>query len=222
MLKPYYETKLGKLYCGDCREILPQLEYDVVLTDPVWPNCPADLLEKWKISKPFELFQETINLVLIRQIKRIVVVMRHDQDPRFLTAVPKSMPFFRTVQLPYVMPGFIGRKLGGDEIAYWFGEPVKYGPGRKTIPGRADPAQPGQRPPNGHPCSRALSHFRWLVYWASDEWETICDPFAGSGTTAVACEEHGRPWAAIEISEAYCEIAAKRIEKENQQLKLFD
>ena len=43
----------------------------------------------------------------------------------------------------------------------------------------------------------------------------------GSGTTAIACERLGRKWIGIEISEAYCEIAAKRIEKENQQLKMF-
>jgi DNA modification methylase len=35
-MKPYYETELGKLYHGDCLEILPQIEekVDLVLTDP--------------------------------------------------------------------------------------------------------------------------------------------------------------------------------------------
>jgi len=33
--KPYYETELGKLYHGDCLEIMPHLEpVDLVLTDP--------------------------------------------------------------------------------------------------------------------------------------------------------------------------------------------
>lgn len=33
--KPYYETELGKLYHGDCLEILPEIdEVDLVLTDP--------------------------------------------------------------------------------------------------------------------------------------------------------------------------------------------
>ena len=43
----------------------------------------------------------------------------------------------------------------------------------------------------------------------------------GSGTTAIACEQLGRRWIGIEISEKYCEISAKRIERERQQLKLF-
>ena len=34
-MKPYYETELGKLYHGDCLEIIPLLEsVDLVLTDP--------------------------------------------------------------------------------------------------------------------------------------------------------------------------------------------
>ena len=34
-MTPYYESKLGKLYHGDCLEIMPELEsVDLVLTDP--------------------------------------------------------------------------------------------------------------------------------------------------------------------------------------------
>ena len=34
-MKPYYETELGKLYHGDCLEIMPLLgTVDLVLTDP--------------------------------------------------------------------------------------------------------------------------------------------------------------------------------------------
>ena len=41
--------------------------------------------------------------------------------------------------------------------------------------------------------------------------EIICDPFLGSGTTAVACKELGRRYIGIEISPEYCEIARNRI-----------
>ena len=38
-MKPYYETELGKLYHGDCLEILPMLEpVDLVVTSPPYDN----------------------------------------------------------------------------------------------------------------------------------------------------------------------------------------
>ena len=38
-MKPYYETENGKLYHGDCLEIMPQLEpVELVLTSPPYDN----------------------------------------------------------------------------------------------------------------------------------------------------------------------------------------
>ena len=42
----------------------------------------------------------------------------------------------------------------------------------------------------------------------------VLDPFAGSGTTGVACQQTGRKWIGIEIAEGNCEIAARRLEHE--------
>ena len=42
--KPYYEHAGVTIYHGDCRDILPHISADAVVTDPVWPNCPDGLL----------------------------------------------------------------------------------------------------------------------------------------------------------------------------------
>ena len=109
------------------------------------------------------------------------------------------------------MPGYIGRKLGGDEIAYCFGEPLPSAPGRRVIPGRGPVVQPDKRRRNGHPCSRSLAHMRWLVNWWSLEGETVLDPFMGSGTTGVACKEMRRNFIGIEMNSKYYSLAKKII-----------
>lgn len=46
----------------------------------------------------------------------------------------------------------------------------------------------------------------------SDPGDAIFDPFAGSGTTLVACENEGRHGFGIEISPAYCDVIVRRWE----------
>jgi len=51
-MKPYFETKLGKLYHGDCLAIMPQLEQvDFIFTDPPYGhnnNNNNDMIANWE------------------------------------------------------------------------------------------------------------------------------------------------------------------------------
>lgn len=207
-MKPFYEHAGITIYHGDARELCPIAES--IITDPLWPNYPKGLLAG--SDDPKKLFRAFWKAVPLNYLKRAVFIMRHDSDPRFLT--PVKLPYARAVQLPYVMPGYIGRWLGGDEIAYCFGDPIPSRAGQKVIPGRAHSVQPNGRLANGHPCSRAYSHMEFLVRWWSEPDERVLDPFMGSGTTLVAAKNLGRKAIGIEIEERYCEIAAKRLAQE--------
>ena len=67
-----------------------------------------------------------------------------------------------------------------------------------------------------HPTQKPLALMKWCIGFADDP-QTILDPFAGSGTTLRAAMDLGRKAIGIEISEKYCEIAARRLEQRNLQ-----
>ena len=205
------------LYRGDAVEIMPSLQVDAVVTDPVWPNCPPGLIAGWQ--DPDGLFERFC--AVLPELRQLVAILRNDSDPRFLRHVPRRFPFQQVAWLQYVMPGYLGRVLGGNECAYVFGRPVRRQWGRRVIPSIGPKAQPSHREPNGHPCSRALVHMKWLVQWFSDEGETVCDPFMGSGTTAVACAAIGRAFVGVELDSRYFDLACRRIEQAVSQGDMF-
>jgi site-specific DNA-methyltransferase (adenine-specific) len=74
---------------------------------------------------------------------------------------------------------------------------------------------------NTHPTVKPFKLVRYLTRLVSKRGALVLDPFAGSCTLAVVCEHLRRRWLCIELEEAHCEIAVKRIEAERRQLKLF-
>lgn len=62
-----------------------------------------------------------------------------------------------------------------------------------------------------HPTQKPIPLMKWIIQNYSKENDLILDPFLGSGTTAVACQELGRRFIGIEISEKYCQIARERL-----------
>lgn len=74
---------------------------------------------------------------------------------------------------------------------------------------------------NVHPTTKPLTLMKYLCELTKmPTGGIVLDPFLGSGTTAVACEELGRSWLGIEMDPAYVEIARKRIAVEQAQVKL--
>ena len=71
-----------------------------------------------------------------------------------------------------------------------------------------------QRDTGNHPCPKPIKWAEWCVTACSKENELILDPFLGSGTTLVAAQRLGRRAIGVEIDEAYCEIAAKRLSQD--------
>jgi site-specific DNA-methyltransferase (adenine-specific) len=62
-----------------------------------------------------------------------------------------------------------------------------------------------------HPTVKPLALMKWLVTLITPPGGLVLDPFLGSGTTALACQELGFRCVGIELNPEYVEIAKQRL-----------
>lgn len=223
-MKPYYDHGGITIYHGDCRELLPELPADRLITDPVWPNADKRLTGH---QDPAGLLRDALD---VANVRTVVIHLSRVSDPRILLAVPTRFMFLAVSWLKLIPPSYRGRVLMDAEVAYSFGEPIKSREHRRVIPGAVTSTRGETRRGHGknrshatyeatqdrlkHPTPRHLTHVKWLVKWFSDAGDTIIDPFCGTGTTLLAAKGADCKAIGVEIVERYCEIAARRMEQE--------
>ncbi len=122
-------------------------------------------------------------------------------------------------------------QFSGDRPAQSF-EPINlaHQPGRKRWNGGGKQGvyefptvlNRGGRNPREHTSQKPVGLMLALVADFTDAGETILDPFAGSGTTGVACLRLGRRFIGIEREPKYFELACERLRAEEQGLSMTD
>lgn len=75
---------------------------------------------------------------------------------------------------------------------------------------------------NIHPTVKPIKLMQYLIRLVTPPNGIVLDPFAGSGTTGIACKIDGFEFVGLELSEEYTEIANSRIQSFNEELLLFD
>ena len=70
----------------------------------------------------------------------------------------------------------------------------------------------------GHPSQKPIKLIEILVQSATRENDFVLDPFLGSGTTALACQNLNRNFAGIEIEQEYIEMTKNRLQKTQADL----
>jgi DNA modification methylase len=213
-MKPYYQDSAVVIYHGDCREILPQLpRADLVLTDPPYgiaydTGYRVSGVTPWsgQIFCDENTSARDSALALLDGIPMLVFGSRKCNPPagtRMVLVWDKGaalgmgaldLPWKPSSEEIYVIgSGFTGRR---DESNVIYCPPVQ------------SMAKNGRVHPNEKPI--ALLH----KLLSKCPGGLVIDPFMGSGTTLRASKDSDRKAIGIETSEAYCEIAAKRMAQE--------
>jgi site-specific DNA-methyltransferase (adenine-specific) len=225
-MKPYYERDGIVIYHGDCREILPKMWADAVITDPPYGIGLIKKTSDYRDSQHFDEGESLKASVLYEDGPGHVRQLIADTMPLILESASRAMVFPGPAMLwAYPEPRAIGCVFtpnGAGRSAWGFQcmHPVLfYGSDPYLVDGKGGrPNSFRTEQPNteniDHPCPKPLPWMRWAVTRASREGETILDPFMGSGTTLRAAKDLGRKAIGIEIEERYCEIAAKRLSQE--------
>ena len=89
------EEQIGccRLILGDSRDIIGQMSADVIMTDPVWPNCPPDTIAG--SNDPDGLWEATC--AVMPDIARLIVVMRGDGACRRVEQAQRQSDMFSEI-----------------------------------------------------------------------------------------------------------------------------
>jgi site-specific DNA-methyltransferase (adenine-specific) len=215
-MTPYYQDDACTIYHGDCREILPSLSADLVLTDTpyginldygdTFTDSPENLDEL--IASTLPLMRAAAPVVALTTG---VVNQWRFPKPTWVLCWHQANAFTST--------GYYGFNMWQPVLCYGTDPFLKRGRGRqqdyiRTVANLGTNAG-NDNPPKGHPCPKPLPPWRKILLRVSpDATDTIIDPFMGSGTTLRAAKDLNRRAIGIDVSEAYCEIAAKRLAQE--------
>ncbi len=201
--KPYYDSDGITLYHGDCREIVPHIAADCMVTDPPYGLAYESDRVPNRIRRPIQGDQSTAarDEVLAMWSGPALVFGRWDK------ARPSSTKA-RLIWSKGSDPGMGDLSMpwgNSDEEIYVIGDGWRGVRGANVLVFNKPPVN--NRP--DHPTPKPVALMHHLI--SRCPLGTILDPFAGSGTTLVAAKQLGRRAIGIEIEERYCEIAAKRL-----------
>lgn len=239
----------GTLYLGDCLEIMPILEkVDAVITDPPYED-EAHTKNRRTLANGGVSHRDVVNAVL--PFDAITETMRQNTAFLCQSICEGWGLYFCQAEAVYIwkqtlqeagakykraciwvkpdgMPQFSGDRPGmGYEsiVTVWHGNGGskwngggKHGVYRFT---KHDPGNGHGGGRNGHPTQKPMGLMLQLTTDFSNSYETILDPFMGSGTTGVACMNLGRKFIGIEIEPKYFDIACERIEQAQKQIRMF-
>lgn len=223
-MKPYYEHAGITIYHGDCREVLPEINFgsSLLLTDPPYGiSYRSNHNSGWR------------DPVRVRwaRYENVPGIVGDDAplDPAHLEHVAPLAAIFGG--------NYCAAALGASRCWIVWDKRVDTGPDNQSdcemvwtnfdFPSRIyrhlwrGIIRSGEEnvsiSKKLHPHQKPLGLLKFIIKYSGVARGPVIDPYCGSGSTLLAAKELGFAAIGIEIEERYCEIAAKRLSQEVMQ-----
>jgi site-specific DNA-methyltransferase (adenine-specific) len=218
-----------RLILGDCREVLPTLSVDHIISDPPYSDNTHKMAKTNKGSGhgkklvtfdalSGEQFDDVVSAFIAAAKGWVVLTCDYKHAARFYDA-PQFIRLGAWVK-PNPMPQISADRPGqGFETVLILHSGVMAkawnrggASGVWTTPVMNGAEVPTQKP---------LALVRAFVTDFTAMGDLVADPFMGSGTTGVACVRTGRRFVGIEAKAEHFDIACKRISEAYRQPDMF-
>lgn len=207
---------LDRIYALDCRvglRRLPERSVDCIITDPPygvgkasWDVGCLDLLDV-SAGECARVLKDDGLLVWFlptRFLLKIALLIQQYIPYRwcFVWVSPNKMS-----------PGDLGFSKHTTALIFSRSKPFRNMPDVKVLNHSSRWKLDG-----GHPTPKPLELMQYLVEKMTVPGDLVLDPFMGSGTLAVACQQTGRHFLGFEVEQSYVDIANKRLRDAAQLL----
>lgn len=225
-----------RLLCGDAqnrdhvKQVLHNDNIDLILTDPPYGVAYVEGKEEFTKSKikhrvianDHEQTEEEYQLFTKQWMEAVVPFLARKNScyvfnsDKMIFALKDGMESagYRFTQLliwakTHSVVGRMDYHLQHELIAYcWHGTHTFYKAKDKSL---LVYPKPNKSPL--HATMKPVGLLRRLILNSTTIGQTVYEPFAGSGSTLIACEDTGRRCLAIEIDPQYCQTIVDRFEK---------
>ena len=200
------------LFLGDCREVLPEVAYDSIVSDPPYGMAFQSNYRKEQHDKIANDGDDTLLLWScgLPAAHSSYLFCRWDN----LAAVPKPKSCVTWVKNNWSMGDLEHEHARQTEIALFYPGASHSWPGPRPTDMIRAPRTGNEHHPTEKPVQLMAAFVRWTA-------GVVLDPFMGSGSTGVACVTENRPFVGVELHEPYFDIACRRIEQAQRQGNLF-
>lgn len=235
-MNPYYSAGGVALYHGDCREILPSIaRVDCAITDPPYGETSLDwdvAVRDWcdALPTPSLWCFGSLRMFMLHAAEFSGWKLAQDLVWEKHNGSNSSNDRFRRVH------ELIAHFYRGDWASVFHAPQFTMDATARAVRRKARPPQWGNigghsytsvdggprlmrsvqfvRSCHGsaeHPTQKPVALLQRLIAYSAPVGGLVLDPFSGSGSTLVAARLEGRRAIGIEVSEAYCEVAARRL-----------